>query len=282
MNGRHGLVSVSGTTLLEPKYEEIIDLDSPEVFAVREDGEIRIIDINGEEILEGNFDDFVHIRGDSIVAGRNGQYGIVNREGEEIVPLQYEEIRFAFGETYIARRNGQYGVINLENEVVLDFDYLSLVYIEEGDILKADVTEIESVIISSNFEERISGIVSEINIDEGFIRLHVDGEHKFFNFRLEERRVSDVLTSNTLFLDRQDGRYGFIDAYGNVVIEHVYDDATEQNRYGFAGVKRDGKWGAINRIGREVLTPSVNLDNNVFVDFIGEWHLDVSGLFYTR
>ena len=54
--------------------------------------------------------------------------------------------------------------------------------------------------------------------------MHIDGEHRFFNFEFEERRTSDFLTSNTLFLSRQDGKFGFIDSYGNVVVEHIYDD----------------------------------------------------------
>ena len=108
------------------------------------------------------------------------------------------------------------------------------------------------------------------------------GENKFYNFRFEERRASDVLTANTLFISRQEGRTGFINATGTLIIPHIYDDATEQNRHGFAAIKRDGKWGAIDRNGIEILAPSVNLDDNLFIDFIGKWHLDSSGLFYTR
>ena len=57
---------------------------------------------------------------------------------------------------------------------------------------------------------------------------------------------------------------------------------TEQNIYGFAAVNVGGVWGALDRSGKQVIEPSVNLDNNVFIDFIGEWHLDASGLFYAK
>ena len=30
---------------------------------------------------------------------------------------------------------------------------------------------------------------------------------------------------------------------GKVIVEHLYDDATEQNEYGFAAIKKDGKMG---------------------------------------
>ncbi|MCL2383490.1 MAG: hypothetical protein FWC79_05015 [Oscillospiraceae bacterium] len=49
-------------------------------------------------------------------------------------------------------------------------------------------------------------------------------------------------------------------------------------------LKETGRWGAINRAGVVVLEPSVNLDGDydILIDFIGEWHLDSSRLFYRR
>ena len=44
-----------------------------------------------------------------------------------------------------------------------------------------------------------------------------------------------------LFLSKKDGKYGYVDKKGNVVVDYIYDDATEQNKYGYAGVKKDGK-----------------------------------------
>ena len=73
-----------------------------------------------------------------------------------VVPFTYETLSFAFGENYIARREGRYGVINLENEIILDFLYLAMVHIEEGGVIKADITEFESVIIDDNFVERLT------------------------------------------------------------------------------------------------------------------------------
>ena len=57
------------------------------------------------------------------------------------------------------------------------------------------------------------------------------------------------------------------------MVEYTYDDATEQNEYGFVAVKKDGKWGAINNKGEVVQEPTYNLDDYLVVDFIGKWHL---------
>ena len=63
----------------------------------------------------------------------------------------------------------------------------------------------------------------------------------------------------------------------------IYDDAKEQNEYGYAAVKKNGKWGAINSNGDIVCEINYNLDENLLIDFIGKYHLakDINLLAYT-
>lgn len=67
-----------------------------------------------------------------------------------------------------------------------------------------------------------------------------------------------------------------------VVVDYIYDDAKEQNEVGYAAVKQNGKWGCIDRAGKLILEPSVNLDNNLYIDFIGSWYLADEGIYYTK
>ena len=61
--------------------------------------------------------------------------------------------------------------------------------------------------------------------------------------------------------------------YKNYKLDYIYDDATQQNTYGYVAVKKDGKWGSINSKGNVVIEPTYNLDNYLVIDFIGKWHL---------
>ena len=60
---------------------------------------------------------------------------------------------------------------------------------------------------------------------------------------------------------------------GEKIVDTIYDDAKEQNEYGYCAVKKDGVWGVIKSDGTLVLEPSINLDENLFIDFISTWHL---------
>ena len=51
-----------------------------------------------------------------------------------------------------------------------------------------------------------------------------------------------------------------------------YDDAKEQNEFGYCAVKKDGLWGVLKSDGTVLMQPKENLDEYLYVDFIDEWH----------
>lgn len=175
-----------------------------------------------------------------------------------------------------------YGIININNEEIKPFEYTNMYYIKEGNIIVADKTDTETVILDNNLAEKLTGIISEINVESGYIKIYQNSEYKYYNFKFEEKESKDILKTNTLYLSKQDGKYGYIDRNGNVVVNYIYEDATEQNGCGFVAVKQNGVWGSLNKIGNISLEPSINLDNSIYVDFIGEWHLSDEGLYYIK
>lgn len=282
-NDQYGVISTSGAILIEPKFEMVKYLNSSSMFAVKESGVWKLINTeDGSTIIDGGYDNIVEARTDSIVVVKDGKYGVINTNKEEKIAPQYEDLKYAFSIYYIAKKDGKYGIINLENQEIIPFEYISMVYVEGAGFIQADKAETETVIFDSNLGQKISGIISEVNIDKGYIKVYVNNEYKYYNFKFEEKNASDLLITNNLFLSKKDGKYGYIDKTGKTVIDYIYDDATEQNSCGFAAVKKDGVWGSINKVGAISKEPSVNLDNSIYIDFIGEWHLSDNGLYYEK
>ena len=52
-----------------------------------------------------------------------------------------------------------------------------------------------------------------------------------------------VYLENQLYSSKENGKWGFVDLKDNVIVDYQYDEITEINQYGFAGIKKDGKWG---------------------------------------
>jgi len=276
-NNNLGVISTSGTVILTPAYKEIKFLGNTENYAVNIEGTWTLIRKNGE-VLNNSYN-YISIKGENVVVEKGGKYGIVTTRGEEKIAPTYEKLEYAFSVYYIAKQGEKYGIINIDNETVIPFDYMNMYYIEDKSILVGDITNTETVLYDSNLSQKLKGIFV---FEEEYIKARIDGQNKYYDYRFEEKQNRDILTKNTIFLSQKNGKYGYVNVSGDVVVDYIYDDAKEQNSAGYAAVKQNGVWGSIDRAGKIVLEPSVNLDNNLYIDFVGKWHLADEGIYYTK
>lgn len=282
LDEKYGIVSTTGAKILEPIYDEVKYINSNETYAVKINGELQLINNKGETLQKAEGEEYKHAKGENVIVSKEGKLGIEKLTGEQVVSCEYEDLEYAFSIYYIAKKDGKYGIINVNNEVARDFEYTNMYCVEEGNFIVADKTDTETVILDSNLSQKISGIISEINVEKGYIKIYTGSEYKYYNFKFEEKQNTEILSQNTLFLSKQDGKYGFTDKAGNLVVGYIYEDATEQNSCGYVAVKQNGLWGSLNKNGSVATMPSVNLDNSIFIDFINQWHLSDDGLYYTK
>ncbi len=283
--GKSGIISFDKSTVLAENYEEIKPIVGDNAYVIKAQDKYSVINKEGTAIFEKTFDDVTEINKENIVAVQEGKYGVVDMAGETKIDFQYEDIHYASDNSYIVKKDGKYGVISSANETLLPFEYEEIEYISSGNFMIASNTqngEKISKIFDANFEEKISGKIDELNKTKGYMRVYTDETYKFYNFKFEEKKASEILTANKLFAVSKDGKFGFADKSGNIVIGYIYDDVTEQNSSGYAGIKKDGLWGAINLNGDVVVQPKYNLDKNEKIDFIGKWHLceDMNANYY--
>ena len=274
--GLYGIVDASKNVILENKYEEIEKVYGNDLYVVSQNGKQKIVNKDGQDVLTEGFDQITNIlktKDSGVIYTSNGKYGIMTLTGEIKIEAQYDNLVEAKANVFIATKDNKRGIIDIDNQEKLPFDYNTITYNEIGDIYVAEDENYNSQVMNNQFEVKQTGILIEINTDSGYFVLRQNDEYKYYNFKFEEKNKKDILTSHTLYLDKKDNQYGYIDKNGNVVVEYMYDDATEQNEYGFAAVKKDGKWGAINNKGEVVQEPTYNLDDYLIIDFIGKWHL---------
>ena len=277
-NGKQGIISTSGTIIVNPQYDEIKYINSNEIYSAKIDNKWNLINKKGE-VLNNNYDDYTYLKGDYVIAQKDGKYGIITTNGDVKIEPTYEELKYAFSVYYIAKLNSKYGIINTDNVSTIAIEYLNMTYWEEKDIIIADKTETETVIFDSNLTQKLNGIFV---FEDEFIKARINGQDKYYTYKFEEKQTRDILTKNTLFVTKQDGKYGYVDSQGNLVVKCIYDEAKEQNQFGYSAIKQNGLWGSIDKGGKVVLQPQVNVDNSIYVDFIGEWHLADEGFYYTK
>ncbi len=284
-NNKYGVMNWNKTVAVEAKYAKVKPIyGAGNYYAVKENGKWKVVDTVGGSYLVGVYDDIVSIDDDYAVVKKGKKYGVVSiLDGEVAVPVSYDAVTFSIGEKYIIKKNGKYGIIDRENTELLEAKYSNLIYRADSNFYEGTNSDYTSDLIDTDLNVKVIGIISAMNIADGYMKVRVGEEYKYYNFKFEEKESKDVLKDNTIFLSKKDGKYGFVDKNGIVVVDYIYDDATEQNEFGYASVKKDGLWGSIDSKGNVKIAPAYSLENNAMIEFIGKWHLgeDLNLNYYT-
>ena len=271
--GKYGVVSSTKKQILENKYDEIMQVYLSDSYLVKESDKTKLINSSGEAVLESGFDEIKSKTRNGFIIVKDNLYGEIDIKGQETIKTQYQDLKEAKSGIYIAKLNDKYGLIDKDGETKLLFDYEGIIYNEEAKVFIAEDKEYNTSIIDSDYNVKLLGILSEINTQEEYIKMRVQDEYKYYNFKFEEKSNTEILKDNKIFLIKEDNKYGFVNKKGKKIVDCIYDDATEQNEYGFAAVKKNGLWGVVNAEGKEVVAPKYDLSNNLIIDFIGKWHL---------
>lgn len=268
-----GVISRDRKTAVEVKYQDVQAIYGDGRYVVKEDGKWQIINSEGTVYLKDKFSTVKSIDGENVLVVSNKKYGVMDLSGKTKIAVKYQDMTYAFEDNYIFKENEKYGVINLEGEVVVKATYDSLVYRGDAGFFEGNKSNtVDTDFIGNDFTVKLSGILSEINVTSGYMKIRVNDDYKYYNFKFEEKTNRELLKGNTLFLDKKDGKYGYVNKEGVVVVNYIYDDAREQNEFGYASVKRNGMWGCIDSKGKQVITPSYTLQNASLIEFINKWH----------
>ena len=279
-NNKKGVIDANSKIIFECKYDDIGRFTGNDRYYVKENGTWKIVDNQGNTVLENA--NVVNIDSDHLIINNNGQYGLMDITNQELIAPSYQLIEPAFAGIYIAKKDDKYGLIDVSNNPVVDFKYSLMTYRKEASFIEADKENLLTDVIDSSGKVALSDvIISDLNIDSGYIRARVGDDYKYYNLKFEEKSLQELVPTKTLYLVKKDGKYGYENKEGKLVVDCIYDDATEQNMYGYCAVKQNGLWGSLKADGTVVVKPSINMDNNIVIDFIYDWHMFEDSLINT-
>lgn len=285
--GKYGIVDYSNNKILETKYNSIQKVFGNDLYVATDEEKQKLIKNDGTEVLKEGFNEIKEIlssQENAVIFINNNKYGIMDLSGKVLINAEYDFLTEAKTGYFIAKTGDKYGIIDINKEVKIPFDYISIVYNKKADFYILEDSNFNSNVLNSNLETKLKGLILELNEDKGYIKIRQEDDTKYYNFKFEEKQEKDLYPNRTLFLDKKDGKYGYLDKNGKNIVDYKYDDATEQNDFGFVGVKADGKWGSLDTKGNVIQDPTYNLDDYLLIDFIGRWHLglDINMMCYNQ
>ena len=178
----------------------------------------------------------------------NGKYGFIDKTGKEIIPLIYDNVWvWDFNEGLAkVKLNGKWFYIDKNGKEIPHLNNKSVNF--RDDMAKTELNNKNKQEIPPLKYDYISPFV------EGLARVKLNGKYGFIDKtgKVVIPLIYDAARDfhEGLALVILNDKVGFIDKTGKVVIPLIYDDTWDFSK-GFARVKLNGKWFYIDKNGKE-------------------------------
>ena len=271
-NGKYGFFSKNGREILEPKYESY--QIAGEYISVTEDGKNVLYDINGNYIDQKNYSSIVEVENSSYfiaIDGQDGTYSIISKDTN--IKNNYKNISYLFNNLFaFTNQDGKSGIIDATKGEIAEAKYELILKVDGVNAIEARDTNGVATIYSSDMKEvcTMSGAIVE-NVNKEFAVVYNQTERIYLDKNGNVVENTQVYSDLPMYSINKDGKWGFCDKSGKIIIEPTYDMVTEIDEYGFAGINKDGKWGIVDNTGKIISEPKYQIDSYYFPKFIGKY-----------
>ena len=273
-----GYIDKSGQFVIPPQFDFAEKFDDGAACVTIENASM-LINEKGQLLSDKYFSiDAKDEYGHYIVENFDHNKGILDHEGKMVIPDIYYDIylkEFGTHNYYVIETPDLYGLVNENAEWIFDPQFTALLsaadssaydhnHYHEPSNLSGDIILVkdqndhiqyyqidgEPLLVTDDWKSLISGegIITACQWD-GYAFFDLNGKQKkHFNYD----SVSRIINEYSQFIEN--GKSGFIDSTGRIVIENSFNDTKYFTEDGLAAVQQDGLWGYINETGEVVGT----------------------------
>ena len=268
--GKEGVLNREGKVILEPEYDTVLFVNNG--IQTQKDGNIELYNFEGEK---QEYNSVSHIKVEntpySILVQEEQVYGVIDENKNTILDTKYTYIEYAYDNNFIVTQAGKMGVINSQKETKIPITYGVIQKLENTNVLQAiDTTNNTTELYNEKLEKVASFVNATVYVEDNYIKISTDTQRKYFDKQGNEIENRNIFANNKLFAYEENGKWGFQNKEGNIVITPIYDMVTELNSYGFAGIKKQDKWGVIDENGTILVEPTYSIEIEE-PEFIGKY-----------
>lgn len=260
-NGKQGIADKNGNMKIATEYDNI--LFGGIYINATKNGELTVLDMNGNEIEDKTVLSKIPTKDQKhyIISDKDEKYKIIDEQGNIIIDKNYSYIEEVDNNYYIVANENKNGIINLEGKSVIDLKYNSIFNLENTQLLQANISATETIsLINKDMNIIVTMEKAGIEVTDSYVRIYTETENRYFDKNTgEELTNKQALPNNKLYAKKINEKWGFTDQNGDLKVQNEYDMVTDFNEYGFAGIKKDGKWGVINQEGNIIQEPVYEL-----------------------
>lgn len=167
-----------------------------------------------------------------ICVRQNGKYGLLNTDGEFVVPCEYDDsICPVNDDVFCVKKNGKFGLINGSGEILVPCNYDSRIRL---------------------YDDRYSKSLAILTKGNkvGILNIHTLSEVLPCSYSYEDFKFA-FEGEDLLWLNRN-GKYALIDSNGVALTDYLYSSVWDHIKYEVCPVCKNGKWGFIDKTGKEI------------------------------
>ncbi len=315
-DGRWGLINNLGKTIVSCRYDTIglfgmetsfgetfdesVIKDGPimkDLAFARHAGKCGFINKSGKPVIDCVYDTLLKFRPGYAIFVQNGKKGLVNDLGKVIISARYDDMEYFFGHLALVKTGAFYGLVDELGQSVLPCKYESIERFENSteallvkktdklgtktgiydlggfpiieckyDSIYADKSERNAVILIKDGMKEAGTVYYEpaitISDETKLIRFEENNKYGLLTPDSQTVYVKPIyeyidVFYNGLAIVKKDGLWGMINKLGKEVVEPQYDYINPYS-CGFARIARNGKVGFLDDKFREAITPSFN------------------------
>lgn len=267
-NAQEWFLELKGSyTELYCRYTEMTEIVNDTMVVLNEEL-YGISDAKGNELVPTEYKDAQPFSEDgfALVQKTDGEWIYIDEDGQtrKVPDKEYTDLGMFSEERASASKEGKYGYLDEDMEPVGEFVWDDLTGISNG--TGAGLTDGKWTLVDDDGEAKSDDLYDDVIIDEnGFCsvqkRIFVSDDGTYYIINTRGKRIGNLDFENARAFTEDgyaavcvDGKWGFVDKDGELVIDCSYEDARSfQN--GYAAVCVDGEWGYIDEDGNMVIDP---------------------------
>lgn len=260
-DGKFGHVNNKGVRL-DKEFSYSGDFYNDFTRVTNSENKVSLINKNGDLIIPFLYDRVDSYTKDLIIVTLNNLKGVINIQGECLMPCEYDYLDIGNAGIITAKKDKHWGCYDQTGNVIVPVKYSGLAYVHEGLIWVSERVGENKKYGAFNYsgEATIPFIYDRVGIYNKKLTAMKDKQSDLYiNGKIAIEDKTAPPTRNQLI--KKNTSYDEINSFKNV----VYKDDMEQTsihrdgyyfgtlEYLFVPVKLNGKWGAIDQEGNEVI-----------------------------
>jgi len=271
---KYGISDLNGKIIVPVEYKQI-DILGIYLYANNEQG-TTVYNSQGNQVnIDANIgildttNEKYRIR---INTKENAKYGVIGKDGKQIIEEKYNYIEYLYDNYFIVSdESSKLGIIDDKDNIKIEIRNDSVQKIKDTNIIQTTINQ-TTQLYSKEMKQVCEMENAIIEMQNDNVKIYNNGQTRYFDKDGKELKNTEVYKNNKLYAEQNDGKWGFSDINGNIKIGYRYEKVTEFNEYGFAAVKLNGKWGAIDEQGKEVSDLVYEFKEDVIPSFIGQYY----------